>query len=826
MTSRPGSDAAQAAVASLAAVARERARLLAPSLFVGAGVYIVAAGPLGIAPPAAVHAIDVCLLALLGAFAYAQARGRVPLRWCHAVSATMLALALAATVLPLAVTGDDVYAILYVMLIASSGVILDTRLAVATIAGANAATVPIFLANDGPHTALLVCASLTAAAFALLVHALMRRALVRAELTRLELNRRIEELQQTRNKHARLSQRLGRSEASFRALVESSPDAMFIIADRTHDFGIRWVNASLLRLLGIEREDELLGRRTVDTFVHPAERARLAAFHLEPHRGLDPGGLPLRYVRSDGAVVHVHATARRVTYEGDDAVLVVARDMTDHLARERERAAIRKSEERHRLLFDGSPLPISVYDAETARFVAVNAKMVELYGYTREELLAMSNAEIQVSAADDVVRHRRKDGVLVDIDLTTHRLEIDGRPCILAIGIDVTTARRVEEQLRQAQRMEAIGQLAGGVAHDFNNILAVIMSNAEHVTDELGPDHPLAAEIHEIEAATARGAGLTRQLLAFSRKQRRNVTEVALNSVVTNLEKMLSRIVGEDIAMTARLEPKLGTVRADAGQLEQVLMNLVVNARDAMPAGGALALETSNVELDEVHAAELGARPGRHVLLAVSDTGCGMTPETRARIFEPFFTTKPVGKGTGLGLSTVFGIVAQSEGAIAVYSEVGRGTTFRVYLPCVDAAAPAAVAEPAARPAPLRGSETVLVVEDDARLRSAVGRQLRSFGYRMIEAHDAQRALEIAASYGGAIDLVLTDLVMPGMDGRTLAARIGAARPATKVLYMSGYTEHAAVKNTALSPGDRLLEKPFSALALSHAIRELLDAAA
>jgi two-component system cell cycle sensor histidine kinase/response regulator CckA len=830
---QPG-PASDAVAAILATVASERARLLAPALFVAVATYIGAAGPLGIAAPPGAHLFDLGVLAVLAALALGQATGKIPVRLAHATSSAMLSLAILATIVPLAVTGNDVYMSIYIMLVASAGVILDTRWALGTIGAANAATLPIFVANGGPYTALFVCVSLTASGFALLVHALMRRALVRAEVMRLqhertaaELKRRLDELSRSRGERAHLTQRLGQSEASFRVLVESSPDAMFIVADRATDFAVRWVNASLLRMLGIDHEDELLGRRSIDTFVHPDERERLAAHRASPHRGLDPAGMMLRYRRKDGGIVHVHSTARRVTFDGRDAVLVVARDMTEHVERERERAAadaaLRKSEEQYRLLFDGSPLPICVSCAETHRFLAVNARMVELYGYTRAELLAMQISDIQVSGADgEVVRHRRKDGVIVEIDLTTHPIEMDGKPCVLAIGIDVTTARRIEEQLRQSQRMEAIGQLAGGVAHDFNDILAVIMSNAELVAEELGADHPLAPEILDIEAATARAAGLTRQLLAFSRKQHRSVTDVALNSVVTNLEKMLSRIVGEDIEMSAQLAPQLGTVRADTGQLEQVLMNLVVNARDAMPTGGKLAIETSNIELDETHAAELGARAGRHVLLAVSDTGCGMSAETRARIFEPFFTTKPVGKGTGLGLSTVFGIVKQTEGAISVYSEVGRGTTFRVYLPRVDPTA-GVVADAAARPTPQRGTETVLVVEDDAQLRSVVGRQLRSFGYRMLEAHDPQRALELAAHYPDPIHLVLTDLVMPGMDGRTLATRIHAVRPAAKILYMSGYTEHAAVKSAALSSDDRLLSKPFTAIALSRAIREILD---
>jgi two-component system cell cycle sensor histidine kinase/response regulator CckA len=449
----------------------------------------------------------------------------------------------------------------------------------------------------------------------------------------------------------------------------------------------------------------------------------------------------------------------------------------------------------------------------------VNAKMVEVYGYARAELMAMTVKDL---AAPDGVRHRRKDGALLDVDITAHELEIEGRRCVLSIGSDVTAARRVEEQLRQAARMEAIGQLAGGVAHDFNNLLAAILSNASIVAEELGEGHALRPEMDDIESATRRASALTRQLLAFSRKQPRKVTDLALNTIVTNLETMLSRLVGEDIEMRAVLAPQLGTVQADAAQLEQVLLNLVVNARDAMPTGGRVLIETANVDLDETGAAEVGARPGRHVMLAVTDTGCGMTAETKARIFEPFFTTKPVGKGTGLGLATVFGIVKQTDGGISVRSDVGCGTTFRIYLPRVDAAAAVAPSEPP-RPAMRRGSETILVVEDDPFVRRAVVRQIRSFGYQILEAHDPANALQVAATYDGPIDLLLTDLVMPVMDGRALARQLLAARSETKVLFMSGYSEHAAVRSAGFEPGDRMLEKPFTASALAEAIRETLD---
>jgi len=500
-----------------------------------------------------------------------------------------------------------------------------------------------------------------------------------------------------------------------------------------------------------------------------------------------------------------------------------------------ELAAVQQSDERHRLLFDGNPLPTWVLDSETFRFLAVNDSMIRTYGYSRDEFLGMRVMDIKLfeDGADiargvtdapigtvhhvGVRKHRCKDGKVLDMDITAHTLTLEGRRAVLAIALDITHALRLEEDLRQAQKMEAIGQLAGGIAHDFNNILAVILANAEFTLDELG-NHPLAVEIAEIKNAAARAAGLTRQLLTFSRKQKRQLKPLALNAIVTGIEVMLTRIVGEDVAMSAHVAPDLGTIEGDAGELEQVVMNLVVNARDAMPGGGRLLLETSNTVVDAIHGPELGLVPGRYVVLAVSDTGCGMTESVRARIFEPFFTTKDVDKGTGLGLSTVFGIVKQCRGGIAVYSEPGRGTTFRVYLPRIDAVA--------ARPddtvlVPIHGSGTVLVVEDDHQLRLILRRYLSSWGYTLLEAPNGAAALELLHRVG-PIDLLLTDLVLPGIDGRALSRHVLVEQPHAKVVFMSGYSEHAALKNAALGPDDYFVQKPFSARVLSETLHRAL----
>ncbi len=511
------------------------------------------------------------------------------------------------------------------------------------------------------------------------------------------------------------------------------------------------------------------------------------------------------------------------------------------LEAEREQAeiALRISEDRHRVLFDASPVPIWVFDPTTLQILAVNDALVQVLGYSRAELLSMRVPQLNSFESDSrlldsigtrsgdkprhvgILRYRCKGGRHVDLDVTSHVTILEGTPVILALGIDVTHSRKIEDQLRQSQKMDAIGQLAGGVAHDFNNIIAVILGSTDFLVDELGEHHPLTPEVREIDAAAQRAAALTRQLLTFSRQQRRKTTTVELNSVVSEVSKMLARVVGEDIEMVTTLAPELWKINADSGQLEQVLMNLAVNARDAMPNGGRLSVETSNVELDQTTASQLGIKPGPFVMLAVGDSGVGMDAETQARAFEPFFTTKEVGKGTGLGLSTVFGIINQSAGAISITSDPGVGTTFRVYLPRHEGrgAAPSPVASV---PKAVAGNQRVLLVEDDDRLRAVIGRQLTSWGYRLFEARNAASALDLVQTTTESIDLLLTDLVMPGMDGRALAHLVLTTSPTTKVLFMSGHTHHPSVK-TPLSAHEQFIEKPFTSSSLSTAIRRALE---
>jgi signal transduction histidine kinase/CheY-like chemotaxis protein len=383
--------------------------------------------------------------------------------------------------------------------------------------------------------------------------------------------------------------------------------------------------------------------------------------------------------------------------------------------------------------------------------------------------------------------------------------------------------RESEERLRQSQKMEGIGQLAGGMAHDFNNILTAITGYSDLTLRKLPEDNPLRHNVEQIKKAGERAASLTRQLLAFSRKQILQPKVLNLNAVVPDMDKMLRRLISEDIDLLMVLDPALGSVKADPSQIEQVILNLFVNARDAMPKGGKLTIETSNVYLSEEYSRQyVSVRSGHHVMLAVSDNGCGIEEATKKRIFEPFFTTKGTGKGTGLGLSTVYGIVKQSEGSIWVYSEVGKGTTFKVYLPRCDE-----VVEEHKQTAPYiqlsREGEMVLLVEDEEMVRGMARQVLEMNGYHVLEASHGKEALRICEQHKGRIDLMVTDVVMPQMGGQELAECLASSRPETRVLFVSGYTDDAIVHHGVLNEGVNFLQKPFTPDALAHKVREVLS---
>jgi PAS domain S-box-containing protein len=517
--------------------------------------------------------------------------------------------------------------------------------------------------------------------------------------------------------------------------------------------------------------------------------------------------------------------------------LCIIRDVTE--LRQAEKA-LRCSEEHYRLLFDANPQPMWVFDRQTFAFLAVNQATIDHYGWSREEFLAMTAVDIrppeEVQAllelmgrlADapmrpGVFRHRKKDGTLIDVETMGNPLEFYGRPAVMVLANDVTERRRLEEQFRQAQRMEAVGQLAGGVAHDFNNLLTVITGYCELLFQSLADRSPERRRVHEIHRAAARAASLTRQLLTFSRKQALEPRVLDLDEVVQGMVPMLSRLLGEHVCLVTPRAPLLGRIKADPGQIEQVVMNLAINARDAMPDGGTLTIALADVELDAApRGVDVALRSGPHVTLAVSDNGCGMDAATRVRIFEPFFTTKEVGKGTGLGLATVYGIVQQSDGAIQVESEPGRGSTFRIFLPRVEQlAAPGAKDAVPAEAA--SGRETVLVVEDEQAVRALEAEVLAAHGYRVLVAGDAQEALALEELGGESIALLVTDVVMPGRSGRELAREFVRRRPGTRVLYVSGYANDAFVGGGLLDAETCFLQKPFSPEALAQKVRDVLD---
>jgi two-component system, cell cycle sensor histidine kinase and response regulator CckA len=633
---------------------------------------------------------------------------------------------------------------------------------------------------------------------------------------------------------ARRARRIDQSEESYRSLVELSPDAIWV-----HCGGkIVFANSATATIFGASSPADLLGKEMLG-LVHPDDRVGIRE-NLAKREG-DLSAPLLRterkYIGFDGRDVEVESLVRPLVYRGRPSTLVVFRDISERKQAEQK---LRQSETRFYQAFNLNPEPIIINTLSEGRYIDVNDSFLRVTGYRREEIIGQTALETKLwerptdrarylqiltgtgSVRDLEIVFRTKAGAQRTGLISSEFVDIAGERCAIAVIRDVTERSMLEKQLRQAQKMEAVGQLTGGIAHDFNNLLGVIIGYSDILEAELDPTskwHRNAAQIHK---AAQSAAALTRQLLAFSRQQVLEPTVLDLNTIVTDTGKMLRRLLGENIELKVVLGPALGCVRADRGQIEQVIINLAVNARDAMPQGGTLTLETSSVEADRYYASQNPPMsPGSFVSFAVTDTGIGMDAETQARIFEPFFTTKERGKGTGLGLATVYGVVKQSGGFIWVQSEPGQGSTFKILLPRVDESVRTVVPDTGSSES-WRGSETVLLVEDEEPLRKLILNMLSRNGYSALEAANATEAMDIADKHGEKIDLLLTDVVMPGMSGTDLAARLVLRCPELRVLYMSGYAEFAASQDKLLEHGHPLLQKPFTEESLKRKVREVL----
>jgi len=596
--------------------------------------------------------------------------------------------------------------------------------------------------------------------------------------------------------------------------------------------------ASLAAALDRQNWDLVIGDHSMPGF------SGIAALVLVRGRGLDvPFICVSGTITEDMAVAAMKAGASDWVSKGQLKRLLPAVDR--ELREAKGRATLRATEASYGTLVEHAPVGIYRSNPD-GKFLAVNSALVRLLGYeSADEVLGVNMsrdvyadpAERQRLLDRDTYTDReydeveatwkRKDGRLLTVQLSVRAVRNgSGKVEYYETFVrDVTEQRRLQTQLVQSQKMEAVGRLAGGIAHDFNNLLTVITTSCDLLLEDLTASDPKREDVQQVRQAADGAAALTRQLLAFSRQQVLAPQIVNLGDVVYGVEKMLRRVIGEDVDLVTVLGPDVGAVKADVGQIEQVLMNLAVNARDAMPTGGKLTIETANVEHDPDYAREQeAAAVSRFVMLAVSDTGTGMDEATKARIFEPFFTTKELGKGTGLGLATVYGIVRQSGGFIWVYSEPGLGTTFKIYLPQVDEGAVAAAAGAKTAPGTShRGTETVLLVEDAAAVRSVIHEALVRQGYAVLDAPNGGEALRVAESHAGPIHLLLTDVVMPGLSGRQLSDQLTRIRPETRVLYTSGYTDDAVVRHGVLESGIAYLQKPFTVEGLARKVREVLD---
>ncbi len=617
-------------------------------------------------------------------------------------------------------------------------------------------------------------------------------------------------------------------------VVSSPADA--VIGKNLDGIITSW-NSGAEKLFGY-REAEACGHSI--TMLMPPDRAAEEHRILESvRRGETIESFETVRVRKDGSPVHVSVTVSPV--RNADGAIVGASNLARAISAGRGAGeSPRASEDQYRFLFESNPTPTLLYDHEKLALLSVNEAAVRHYGFSREEFAAMTLASLALpeeipafvqklssltgeAGNAGIWRHRKKDGRLVEMEITAQPVVFAEKRAWLSLAVDVTERLSLEAQLRQSQKMESVGQLAGGIAHDFNNLLTVITGHTGLLlATDLSPK--VAEPVREISEAAKRAADLTRQLLTFSRKNILQPLVIDLNEVVNNVGKMLRRILGEDIALEVSFSPSLPSVKADLGMLEQVLLNLAVNSRDAMPRGGSLSISTSSVMIDQARVQQNPeAFTGRYVCLSFADTGCGIPPENLPRIFEPFFTTKELDRGTGLGLATVYGIIKQHQGWIEVSSELNRGTTFQIFLPACNERSGTLSATPGEQRV-IGGTETLLVVEDEAPLLKLMDHILGSYGYEVLGCSSGKAALELWGEHRARIDLLLTDMILPdGMAGPELAQILKSAKPGIKVVYTSGYSTEKLMKEFTMDGGSNFLQKPFHARKLAETVYDCLS---
>ena len=634
----------------------------------------------------------------------------------------------------------------------------------------------------------------------------------------------------------RIRRELVQREELFHLISENAAD-MIAVVDM---HGKRLFNSlSYYRVLGYTPEE--LQASSAFEQIHPDDRERVMRAAEDAQRTRIGKTLEYRLRHKNGSWLVLESTSSVIcnAKAQPEKLVVVNRDITE---RKRAEEALRRSEADFRSVVEDAPY--GIYRASVpGRLLQVNPALCKMLGYEQEQELLRKDLAADIfrqqgeylrltdllTRAEEIkdfeMDWMKQDGTPITVRCSGRRInDENGTPAYFEVfAEDVTEKRVLEKQLRMAQKMEAIGRLSGGIAHDFNNLLGVIIGYSRVLKKSLGPENELAEHAVEIEKAGQRAAAMTKQLLAFSRQQVLTPEVLNLNTLVTDMEKMLPRLLGEDIEVSLALDPALGSVKADQSQIEQVIMNLAVNARDAMPAGGKLKIHTANAVLDQLYTRQHpGSKEGQYVLFSVTDSGIGMDAATLAHMFEPFFTTKERGKGTGLGLATVYGIVKQSNGYIWVESAPKKGASFQIYLP-LYAGQKTLDQQKLDAPEKLGGSEQILLVEDSEPLKKLAQKYLEVGGFQVLSAGSGEEALEVAARHAGTFDLLLTDVVMPGMNGRALAEQLMPRQPGMRVLYMSGYTDSFIAGHGVLEPGTHLLHKPFTDEVLIRKVREVLD---